>query len=317
MTVMTSQSQIKGVLLAEAPFDYSKTFGFLEGFGPTAGEQTYQDAHLIKALTVNGRAVAFELSQVGPHQLAYTLYSEKPLTREEQANVEDRLRFFLSLDDKLEPFYELAQQDPVFAGVVKKLYGLHQPKFLTPFELACWAILGQRIPWRVAHKIKMALVERFGTSIEVNGKLYRAFPEPAQLGGATRDELAALVQNERKVDYLQAVIAYFMKTDENFLRYGDFEEVAAGLRGIKGVGEWSSHFILVRGLGRMEKVSSFDREIIRAVGQIYGLSETAAEAKLPELLKYFRDYQGYFAFYARVATAGANATMIQYNKEAV
>ncbi|MBN9389602.1 MAG: DNA-3-methyladenine glycosylase 2 family protein [Chloroflexi bacterium] len=313
MTAVTEQSQQKGLLLAEAPFDFSKTLGFLGVFGPTAGEQTYQAASLVKALTLNERAVAFEIRPAGPDQLAYTLYSERPLTGEEQASVEDRLRFFLSLDDQLGPFYTLARRDPIFAGVVKKLYGLHQPKFLTPYELACWAILGQRVPWRVAHKIKMTLVERFGTSIEVAGQLYRAFPEPAQLTGANRDELLAIVQNARKVDYLQAVTDYFLKVDENFLRYGDFEEVAASLLGIKGVGEWSSHFILVRGLGRMQKVSSFDRELIRAVGQLYGLSETAAEARLPELLELFHGYQGYFAFYARVATAGASQSMAQYD----
>ena len=120
--------------------------------------------------------------------------------------------------------------------------------------------------------------------------------------------------NERKADYLLNVIKYFARTDEKFLREGDFEEVEASLRNIKGIGEWSSHFILVRGLGRMEKVSTFDRELIRAVGKIYGISEPAAEARLPELLNIFSDYQGYFAFYARVATIGSGANMGEFNQ---
>ena len=56
--------------------------------------------------------------------------------------IANRLRFFLSLNDDLQPFYRIGLADPPFASVIECLYGLHQPKFLTPFELACWAILG-------------------------------------------------------------------------------------------------------------------------------------------------------------------------------
>ena len=47
--------------------------------------------------------------------------------------------------------------DRPFAPVVRKLYGYHQVKFLTPFENACWAILTQRNPVPAAKEIKRAL----------------------------------------------------------------------------------------------------------------------------------------------------------------
>jgi len=213
---------------------------------------------LTKAVTLHGHAVAFEVQSEGTIEeprLAYRLYSERPLSEEDRAAIADRIRFFLSLDDNLQPFYSIGQADPQFAPVIERLYGLHQPKFLTPFELACWAVLGQRVPWRMAHRTKMALVERWGTSITLKGEAYRAFPEPQHLAAVEPGELAAVVRNERKVEYLRAVIQFFNAVDEQFLRSGPYEEVADRIRGIRGIGEWSAHFILVRGLGRMEHVS--------------------------------------------------------------
>jgi DNA-3-methyladenine glycosylase II len=182
------------------------------------------------------------------------------------------------------------------------LYGLHQPKFLTPFEIACWAILGQRQPWRVAHRTKMALVERWGTSITLPSGTYRAFPEPQQLAAVATSDLAAVVRNERKVDYLRAVIQFFMEIDEQFLRGGDYEEVAAQVRGIRGIGVWSSHFILVRGLGRMERVSTVDQELARAAADIYNNGQPLASAELQRIFDRYGPAQGYWALYARIAT---------------
>ncbi len=209
----------------------------------------------------------------------------------------------------LQKFYAIGQADPEFAPVIERLYGLHQPKFLTPFEIACWAILGQRIPWRIAHRVKLALVERFGTSIALQGQVYRAFPEPQQLAEVAQDELAAVVRNERKVEYLRAVIQFFNQVDEQFLRSGPFDDVAARIRAIRGIGEWSAHFILVRGLGRMERVSSIDKELLKSAASIYNAGQPITPAELQRVLDRYGDTQGYWAFYARNASWDASQPM--------
>jgi len=298
---------VTGTLTPRAPFDYIKTLGFLQGFGPTGGEQAFNASILTKAITLNGRAVGFEVwsEQAGeenePFRLAYRLSSEQPLSEEEHTALADRMRFFLSLDDDLQPFYAIGQADPQFAPVIERLYGMHQPKFLTPFEIACWAVLGQRIPLRMAHRIKLAMVERFGTSITLHGAVFRAFPEPRQMAQVEPDELAAVVRNERKVEYLRAVTEFFNDIDEQFLRNGPFEEVAARIRGIRGIGAWSAHFILVRGLGRMEQVSSIDKELLKCAADIYNAGQPITPEELQRVLDRYGNTQGHWAFYARNA----------------
>lgn len=306
MLATTNLHTVTGALTPRAPFDFAKAHSFLRGFSPTEGEQRFDSGSVTKAVTINGRAVAFEVSSAGTVEeprLLYTLSSEHPLSKAEQAAVADRIGFFLSLDDDLRPFYALGRADPSFAPVIERFYGLHHPKFLTPFEIACWAVLSQRVPMRLAHRIKLALVERWGTSITLpDGETYRAFPEPEQLAAVALDDVLAVVRNERKVDYLQAVIESFEEVGEQFLRSGPYDEVAARLRDIRGIGEWSSHFILVRGLGRMERVSTVDQELLKAASKLYNQGQPLDAAAMSKLLDYYGSSQGYWAYYARIAS---------------
>ncbi len=180
--------QITGTLTPRAPFDFAKTLAFLGDFTPTAGEQALAPDSITKAVTLHGRAIAFSVRNTGTLEeprVAYTLYAEHPLSEPELGAVIDRIRFFLSLDDDLQPFYAIGRTDPAFAPVMEHLYGLHQPKFLTPFEIACWAILAQRNPLAMAHRTKMALVQRWGTSITSAGRNAMGFSRGGATGGST------------------------------------------------------------------------------------------------------------------------------------
>ncbi|HKD73843.1 MAG TPA: hypothetical protein VKB76_00055, partial [Ktedonobacterales bacterium] len=135
---------ITGTLTPRPPYDFAKTLAFMRGFSPTAGEQSLAGEAITKAVTLHGRAISFTLQGSGTisaPQIAYRIVSERPIDDDEHAIIADRIRFFLSLDDDLAPFYALGQDDPAFAPIIARFYGLHHPKFLTPFEIACWAIL--------------------------------------------------------------------------------------------------------------------------------------------------------------------------------
>ena len=143
------------------------------------------------------------------------------------------------------PFYRIGREDADFAPIIEILYGYHQVKFLTPFENACWAVLTQRNPMKLAQKTKQALIEKYGNHLEVHGKVYRAFPEPIQIVVADFDEILKLIGNDRRTEYLIATARAFSEVDEEFLTSAPDEEVEAWLRNIKGIGEWSATFIMI------------------------------------------------------------------------
>src|SRR5207249_5415781 len=167
-------------------------------FPPMREDQTVSELSMTKAVRVGGRAIVFQLKPTGTIKmpgLKYTLFADHPFSRGLTEVVIDRISFFLSLSDDLDQFYRIAINDSNFAPVLQKLYGLHQVKFLTPFESACWAVLSQRNQLSAARRANQALLERFGTSHGVKGHVYRALPEPGQLADASNEDLKQLIRH--------------------------------------------------------------------------------------------------------------------------
>jgi DNA-3-methyladenine glycosylase II len=290
----------RGRLNAVPPFDFSKTLSFLSAFKPIHDEQIISKQTFTKAVSIQGRPVVFQVTSVGTvdaPELEYTLYAAQPIAEEIKMAAVDRIRFFLSLDDDLRPFYELGRKDAIFAPVMEQLYGYHQLKFLTPFENACWAVLSQRNPMNMSQKMKRAITERYGPQLKVEGILYRAFPEAPELAAADPDTLRQTVRNERKAEQVANVARAFSKADEHFLRTAPYDEVEAWLLGIKGIGAWSANFIMLRGLGRMDKVPDSEKRLLEVIEQRYGPGQ---RANLAEVAAPYGPWQGYWAHYLRV-----------------
>lgn len=287
------------------PFDFSLSLAFLGAFAPTAGEQALAGRALAKAVRIAGRTVAFEARDVGTveaPELAVALRADAPLPSDVEAAALDRVRFFLSLDDDLRPFYALADGDPPFRALRDRRYGHHQVKFLTPFENACWAVLTQRTPAAAARAAKRRLSERFGGAVDAFGGTLLAFPAPGDLAGADAADLGALVGNARKGEALAGLADAFSRVDEAWLRSAPHDDVRAWLLGLRGIGPWSATFVMLRGLGRMERAvpedpeSVFARELLGAAARVYGLLDHAA---LREKAERYGPWQGYWAHYLR------------------
>ena len=173
----------EGKLYPEDPFDFKQSLNFIDMFLPSENEYLIEDLSLTKAIHLDGQTVAFKLNSVGTVEkpvLNYKFYGYK-LDNKLQTDLVDRINFFLSLDDYLKPFYQYASHDESFNKVVDESYGLHQVKFLTPFEAAGWAVLSQRIPMKVANKMKENLTKSVGNKINLDGQDYWAFPSPDQI----------------------------------------------------------------------------------------------------------------------------------------
>jgi DNA-3-methyladenine glycosylase II len=265
-------------------------------------DQTVSELSMTKAVRVGGRAIVFQLRPTGTIKmpgLKYTLFSDHPFSRGLTEVVLDRVSFFLSLSDDLDQFYRVAINDSNFAPVLQKLYGLHQVKFLTPFESACWAVLSQKNQLSAARQAKQALLERYGTSLEVNGHVYRAFPEPGQLLEASKEELHGLLKHQRREDFLAHIIKAFNEVDERFLRTAGYDKVEEWLKNIRGIGEWSAGLIMLRGLGRMEKLD-VEKRLVAAAGRVYGRPIT--EQRIHVIAEKYGKWKGYWAYYLRTVS---------------
>ena len=282
------------------PFEFKQSLKFIQGFGPMSGEQQFEEGRVVKAIMVEGQTVVFRVgrrSEKSP--LAYELFSKEPVKPVEDL-VARRISFFLSLDDDIKPFYSLAEkEDAKFYPLIERSWGLHQVKFPSLLEISCWAILVQRVQRPIALRMKRALTERFGGSLELEGKAYWAFPDYAKLKDATPKQLLDATKNQRATLRLTSLLTSFEELDETFLRSASYEKATARLQKVKGIGDWSSQFILFRGLGRVEKLQPINlRPLTKTIEEVYGQEGNT----LDEINSTYGRWSGYWSLYLWAST---------------
>jgi DNA-3-methyladenine glycosylase II len=293
----------EGTLRPVAPFDFDQALDFIVTFPPMHGEQVVSEMSLKRAAWASQTPVAFRLSSAGTleePELRYELHSDEPISEADVAALVRRIEIYLSLNDDLHRFYELIDSDRPFVAVKQELYGYHQVKFLTPFENACWTVLSQRNALAVAQHMKRSLIREFSAAVELDGMEYWPFPGAKAVMQASVEDLTRLLRNSRRAEYIHGAAAAFSQVDEAFLREGSYDEVSRWLRDIPGVGDWSAAFIMIRSLGRMERIPYGDSSLMRIAGHIYGDGRPLPAEDVQRLAEHYGDLQGYWAHYLRV-----------------
>ncbi|MFB9803556.1 AlkA N-terminal domain-containing protein [Streptomonospora salina] len=136
--------------------------------------------------------------------------------------------------------------DPL-AGIVARRPGLRAPGSADPAETAVRAVVGQQISVAAARTVTGRLVERFGTPLAFPlGGLTRTFPGPEVLAAASPEDLP---MPTGRAAALIAVSAALAAGDIDLGPGADRDRAAARLRGLRGIGPWTSDYIRMRALG--------------------------------------------------------------------
>ncbi len=159
----------------------------------------------------------------------------------------DQVERILSLDIDGRGFPDIALNDPVVAQLQSRYPGLRPVCFWSPYEAAAWSVIGQRIRMVQAAAIKARITAEHGETIDVGGRMVRAFPSPAKL--AQLSPINGL--NETKLQRLRGVAeaALAGNLDAARLRALPRSQALEELMAIPGIGPFSSELILLRGAG--------------------------------------------------------------------
>ena len=305
--ILPTLSSVAATLEPTPPFDLCHSLRFIAAFPPTHGEQAVLPDALWKALRLDGRTILAEVRDAAtPSQprLSVNLHykaAEGPLPPALRDRALLRLRRLLSLDDDLTPFYAEAERDPCFAPVARRLRGLHQVRFPTPFEIAAWAVLTQRTRIPAARSMKNAITELIcgnAGAIDHAGVHHTAFPEASEVAAAGANTLATVLGAGPRASRIGALARAFCDVDDQFLYKAHYQQVETWLRGLPGIGPWSAAFILLRGLGRTELIPVGEARLDEAVKRVYGTSMDAKE--MSRVASRYGALQGYWAYYLRV-----------------
>jgi DNA-3-methyladenine glycosylase II len=179
------------------------------------------------------------------------------------------VELILSLDVGGSVFPEVGERDPAVAKPQVRYPGLRPVCFFTPYEVAAWAIIGQRIRIVQAAKIKNRMATELGPTVEVHGVREHAFPGPEKL--ETLDDFPGLTPP--KIEYLRRLAreATEEKLDAAHLRSLPEREALARLEELPGIGPFSAGLILLRGAGAPDLIPTREPRLRKAVTIAYAL----------------------------------------------
>ena len=167
------------------------------------------------------------------------------------------------------------------------------------FEMLAIAITEQQISMRVAEVMRERLTARFGDMVDGAP----VFPDESSLEGATLAGLVSCGLSHRKAEYIRDLSKDVAsgRLDLEGLKGLPDEEAFQALTRIRGVGPWTADYVLVRGLGRVDRVPVEDLGIRGVVGKYLGKGQRIEDRdEVLPLLQPFAPYRGLAAYYMLV-----------------
>ena len=283
------------------PYDFRLTMEHLASFRTGARANIFEDDQYSRLLNVEGKLLLAQVRSVGkvenPH-LKVTIHGSD-LTDQTIRTVKDSLTWILSGDTPLAEFYAAAREDPVLAPLVKQLYGLHVSQTPTVFEAFVQSIFSQQIATNVARIIGSLLLERYASTMTHNGHSYYAFPTPASLLPDGIPGLRGIKLSNRKAEYILDVAASMVdgSLDLEGLRLLTDEEATKRLLALRGVGPWTSHWLLLRALGRMDAFPAGDLALRRIVSRLYLDGKELSVRQLEEFSERWSPWRSLYTTY--------------------
>lgn len=202
---------------------------------------------------------------------------------------------WLDLRRDLQPFYARLRADPDLAPLADAYAGLRLVGIPDVFEALCWAIIGQQINLPFAYALKRRLVARYGE--QVAG--FYLFPTPQQLAQADVPTLRAMQFSGRKAEYLIDLARLFAEGTLTAagLAVQPPEQAYATLLRVRGIGEWTARYALLKAFRHPAGVPFGDAGIGQALHRLKGFALPLNRPATEAFFAQFGSWQAYLVFY--------------------
>jgi DNA-3-methyladenine glycosylase II len=275
-------------------FELAASMGFLEGFTPAGRGDAAEETGVLRLAFP--AAPRWETARVVVRQRGRDVVAEVPAGDDAELVAGHAARI-LSLDVDGAAFGEVAAGDPVIGGLHRRYPGLRPVLFHSPYEAACWTIIGHRIRITQAAALKQRIAAELGERVPVAGVELTAFPAPERLLSAAR--VPGLP--EVKVERLRAIAAAALDgaLDAAHLRGLPADAALAELRRLPGIGPFSAELTLIRGAGHPDVFPTAERRLHEEMAGAYDLTDPSL-AELSAIAERWRPYRSWASFLLRV-----------------
>jgi len=289
-------------LFPKPPFDFELTAGYHTYFQGRYGTDSLNQGIYRRLLDLDGSLVLASVCSTGSiDSPCLEVELQGPDLSVQLANqATSAVAWLLGTDQDLAPFYQMARQDPTMSEITKRFRGLHLPHTATVFEALVLGILGQQIATNVARIIRTLLIEAYGPKGNFGGEIFYAFPRPESLATVSVEELRGLKLSWRKAEYVQGVALAtldFSGRNLEHLRELDDSKVVEVVTALRGIGNWTAQWLLIRGLGRPDGLPLGDLSLRRVVSQLYFDDTPVTDAQVQEFCQQWRPWRTYATVY--------------------
>jgi AraC family transcriptional regulator of adaptative response / DNA-3-methyladenine glycosylase II len=270
------------------PYDWPAMIAFLDARAIPGLERVEGDRYA-RTVMIGTAAGTVEISHL-PSRQALSATIHFPDLKSLPAIVR-RIRRVFDLSADVGMIAGQLAADRLLAPMIAARPGLRVPGGWDGFELAIRAILGQQITITAARKLAGQLVESHGRRIGPNPLgLTHVFPTPADLLAGSLDALGMPGARRQALLAMAAAAA----ADPDLFRSGtSIEETVARLCAIKGIGDWSAHYIALRVVRESDAFPASDVGLLRGATLPGGTRPTPKE--LLVLAEAWRPWRAYAA----------------------
>lgn len=257
---------------------------------------TLRDREIFKVISNENKLILFSITFDSCLQIS--IHSED----KSQKNVDLVKKYtsdWFDLESDLRLFYEIAQNDSVLASICEKFYGLRMIGMPDLFESLIWSIIGQQINLNFAYSLKERLVHNFGQKIIHNEISFYALPTPERLAILNIEDFQPLQFSRSKAQYILNVSREFAKGNlsQEALKKLSFEEVKERLIKIKGIGNWTANYSMMKSMKNYDAFPVEDVGLHNAVKTQYGLTAKPSISELNQMAEKWKGWRGYATFY--------------------
>ncbi|MBS4192671.1 DNA-3-methyladenine glycosylase 2 family protein [Bacillus sp. FJAT-49705] len=209
------------------------------------------------------------------------------------------IREWFDLDNDLTSFYNMAKADPLLKLPARKFFGLRIIGIPDLFEALCWGVLGQQINLPFAYSLKKQFVEKFGDSIEWNGKKYWIFPTCERIAQLTPADFADIKMTVKKSEYLIGIAGLMARGElsKEKLAKMNFKDAEKNLVKIRGIGPWTANYVLMRCLRFSEAFPIDDVGLINAIKTLRNMDRKPTKEEILAFSIPWKNWESYATFY--------------------
>jgi DNA-3-methyladenine glycosylase II len=274
-------------------FSFQECLWFLDRNYDDCLHEVRQDS-VRKLLSIDNIPTLIEISE-NDNYLTVKVLVGKP----SENDIVEFVKEWFDIDRDLTDFYQLLSQDSELAYMNLDYNGLRLLGIPNLFEALCWSIIGQQINLTFAYKLKRKITEEFGTKLTYENSDYYLFPSPEVVANLQVSDLMPMQFSTRKAEYLIEIAKQFVSGNisKPILEQMTTPEAIKALVSIRGIGEWTANYALMKSLKRLECVTYGDVGLYNALFAIKGFPKRPSREQLNEFFENFKNWEAYTVFY--------------------